>query len=126
MTKGKIGVAGIVVLAILGSAVLANAAATQVSQVVYITRSQVCGCIAKSFHDADALVNQTFTGPRQALLKRIDYDTDRQAAVPYIGEYHLIQLPALLFLDAQSHMLWMTLGEVAKEDVAAKLTHFGG
>ena len=64
------------------------------SQVVYITRSKACGCSAKSVHAADALVNQTFTGPRQALLKRIDYDTDRQAAVPYIGEYHLIQLPA--------------------------------
>ena len=126
MTKGKIGVAGIVVLAILGAAVLTQAEPTKVSQVVYITKSKACGCSAKSFHDADALVNQTFTGPRQALLKRIDYDTDRQAAVPYIGEYRLIQLPALLFLDAQKHMLWMAVGEVAKEDVAAKLSQFGG
>jgi hypothetical protein len=98
----------------------------KLAQVVYITRSKACGCSAKSFHAADALVNQTFTGPRQALLKRIDYDTDRQAAVPYIGEYRLIQLPALLFLDAQNHMLWMAVGEVAKEDVAAKLSQFGG
>jgi len=126
MTKGKIGVAGIIVLAILGSAVLTNAAATQVSQVVYITRSKACGCSARNVHAADTLVNQTFNGPRQALLKRIDYDTDRQAAVPYIGEYRLIQLPALLFLDAQKHMLWMAVGEVAKEDVAAKLSQFGG
>jgi hypothetical protein len=125
MAKGKIGIAGIVVLAILGAAVLTQAAATQVSQVVYITRSKACGCSAKSFHDADALVNRTFTGPRQALLKRVDYDTDRQAAVPYIGEYRLIQLPALIFLDAQKHMLWMAVGEVAKEDVGAKLSQFG-
>ena len=125
MMKGKIGVAGIVVLAILGAAVLAQAEPTKLSQVLYITRSQVCGCSAQSFHDADALVNKTFTGSRQALLKRIDYDTDRQAAVPYIGEYHLIQLPALIFLDAQKHMLWMAVGEVAKEDVAAKLSQFG-
>jgi len=126
MTKGKIGIIGIVVLVILGAAMLTTAAATQVSQVVYISRSQVCGCSAKSFHDADALINQTFTGPRQALLKRIDYDTDRQAAVPYIGEYRLILLPALIFLDGQKHMLWMAVGEVAKEDVAAKLSQFGG
>ena len=126
MTKGKIGVAGLVVLAILGVAVLTHAEPTKVSQVVYITKSKACGCSAKSVHDADALVNRTFTGPRQALLKLIDYDTDRQAAVPYIGEYHLIQLPALLFLDAQHHMLWMAAGEVAKEDVAAKLAQFGG
>ena len=127
MAKGKIGVMCIVVLAILVGAVLTSAAATtQVSQVVYITRSKACGCSAKTVQAADALVNQTFTGPRQALLKRIDYDTDRQAAVPYIGEYRLIQLPALVFLDAQNHMLWMAVGEVAKEDVAAKLSQFGG
>jgi hypothetical protein len=125
MAKGKIGIIVIAVLAILGAAVLTSAAATQVSQVVYITRSKACGCSAKSVRAADALVNQTFTGPRQALLKRIDYDTDRQAAVPYIGEYRLIQLPALLFLDAQNRMLWMAVGEVAKEDVAAKLSQFG-
>ena len=126
MTKGKIGVAGIVVLAILGAAVLTHAEPAKVSQVVYITKSKACGCSAKAVHGADALVNRTFTGPRQALLKLIDYDTDRQAAVPYIGEYHLIQLPALIFLDGQKHMLWMAVGEVAKEDVAAKLSQFGG
>ena len=126
MAKGKIGIIGIVVLGILGAAVLTQAEPTKVNQVVYITKSKACGCSAKTVHAADALVNQTFTGPRQALLKRIDYDTDRQAAVPYIGEYHLIQLPALLFLDAQNHMLWMAVGEVAKEDVAAKLSQFGG
>jgi hypothetical protein len=125
MVKGKIGVAGIVVLAILGAAVLTQAEPTKLNQVVYITRSQVCGCSAKSFHDADTLVNKTFTGSRQALLKRIDYDTDRQAAVPYIGEYRLILLPALIFLDGQKRMLWMAVGEVAKEDVAAKLSQFG-
>jgi hypothetical protein len=125
MAKGKIGFAGIVILAILGAAVLTQAEPTKLSQVVYITRSQVCGCSARSFHDADALVNQTFTGPRQTLLKRIDYDTDRQAAVPYIGEYRLILLPALIFLDGQKHLLWMAVGEVAKEDVAAKLSQFG-
>jgi hypothetical protein len=126
MKKSKSGIIGIMLLAILGAAVLTHAAAAQVSQVVYITKSKACGCSAKSVHDADALVSQTFTGPRQALLKRIDYDTDRQAAVPYIGEYHLIRLPALIFLDAQKHMLWMAVGEVAKEDVAAKLAQFGG
>jgi len=101
-------------------------AESKLAQVVYITQSKACGCSAKRVHDADALVSQTFAGPRQALLKRIDYDTDRQAAVPYIGEYHLIQLPALLFLDAQKRLLWMAVGEVAKEDVAARLSQFDG
>ena len=98
----------------------------KLSQVIYITRSKACGCSAKSVKAADALVNQTFTGTRQALLKRIDYDTDRQVAAPYIGEYHLIQLPALIFLDAQHHLLWMAMGNVANEDLTAKLTQFGG
>ncbi len=98
----------------------------KLAEVVYITKSKACGCAAKTVQAADALVNRTFTGPRQALLKRIDYDTDRQAAVPYIGEYHLIQLPALIFLDRQKRLLWMAVGEVAKEDVGAKLSQFGG
>ena len=98
----------------------------KLAQVVYITRSKACGCSAKSVQAADALVNRTFAGPRQTLLKRIDYDTDRQAAVPYIGEYRLIQLPALILLNAQHHMLWMAVGNVANQDLAAKLTQFGG
>jgi hypothetical protein len=101
-------------------------AETKLAQVVYITQSKACGCSAKRVHDADALVTRTFTGPRQAVLKLIDYDTDRQAAVPYIGEYRLIQLPALIFLDGQRRLLWMALGEVAKEDLSAKLSEFGG
>ena len=126
MAKGKIGFAGLVVLAILGAAVMTQAEPTKVNQVIYITKSKACGCAVKTVQAADALVNRTFTGSRQALLKRIDYDTDRQAAVPYIGEYRLIQLPALIFLDAQKHLLWMAVGEVAKEDVATKLSQFGG
>jgi hypothetical protein len=126
MRKGKICIIGIMAAALLGAAVLSQAESTKVNQVVYITRSKACGCSAKSVQAADALVNRTFTGPRQALLQRIDYDTQRQAAVPYIGEYRLIQLPAIIFLDAQHHMLWMAVGEVAKENVAAKLAQFGG
>jgi hypothetical protein len=126
MLKGNIRIIGIAVLAILGAAALSQAAPARLEQVIYITRSKACGCSAKSFHDADSLVNRTFTGPRQTLLKRIDYDTDRQAAVPYIGQFKLIRLPALLFLDAQSQVLWMAVGEVAQEDVAGKLTQFGG
>jgi hypothetical protein len=104
----------------------AYGAEAKLAQVIYITKSKACGCAVKTVQAADALVNRTFTGPRQALLTRIDYDTDRQAAVPYIGEYRLIQLPALVFLDAQHHLLWMAVGEVGKEDVAAKLSQFGG
>ncbi len=126
MTKGRIGVLGIMVLVIMSLTAPAHGEPAKVSQVIYITKSKACGCSAKAVQAADALVSQTFTGPRQALLKRIDYDTEREAAVPYIGEYHLIQLPAVIFLDSQKHLLWMAVGEVAKEDIAAKLSQFGG
>jgi hypothetical protein len=126
MRRGKIGVIGIVVLAILGAAVLTQAQPAKLSQVVYITRSKACGCSAKTVQDADAVINRTFTGPRQALLKRIDYDTDRQAAVPYIGQFRLIQLPALLFLDSQGNLLWSAIGNVDPQQVAGKLDQLGG
>jgi hypothetical protein len=66
---------------ILGATGLVNAEPGKVSQVIYITKSKACGCSAKAVQAADALVNQTFSGPRLVLLNRIDYDTDRQAAV---------------------------------------------
>jgi hypothetical protein len=101
-------------------------AEAKLAQVVYITKSKACGCSAKTVQAADALVNRTFTGPRQALLTRIDYDTDRQAALPYIGEYRLVQLPALIFLDGQKHLLWLALGELTEKDIIEKLSRFGG
>ncbi|MFI5329857.1 MAG: hypothetical protein ACHQ2F_02300 [Desulfobaccales bacterium] len=116
----------LVVLAVLSTAVLIHADQGKVSQVVYITMSKACGCSAQRVKDADVVVGQIFTGPRQALLKRIDYSTDREAAVPYIGEYRLILLPALLFLDSQGHLLWSAIGDVKQPEVAQKLDQING
>jgi hypothetical protein len=110
----------------IGGATSSSGVEPKLAQVVYITRSKACGCTAKTMQAADAVVNRTFTGARQALLKRIDYDTERQAAVPYIGEYRLIQLPALIFLDSQKHLLWIALGKLAEKDITEKLSQFGG
>ena len=126
MVQGKIGIMGIVILAILGTAVLTHAEPARLGQAVYITRSKACGCSAKSVTAADEVIARVFTGPRQALLKRIDYDTDRQAAVPYIGQFRLIQLPALLFLDSQGNLLWSAIGNVETQQVAQKLDQLGG
>jgi hypothetical protein len=125
MFKGKIGII-VIAVAVLAAVDLSSAAASQVSQVVYITRSKACGCSAKSFKAADAAVAQVFVGPWQTLLKRIDYDTDRQAAVPYIGEFRLIQLPALLVLDNQNHLLWSAIGDVDLKKLEDKMKGFGG
>jgi hypothetical protein len=126
MRQRRIGIMGVAVLAMLGAAGMAQAAPTKVSQVVYITRSKACGCSAKSVAAADAVIAQVFAGPRQGLLKRIDYDTDRQAAVPHIGQFRLIQLPALLFLDSQGNLLWSAIGSVQAPQVAQKLKQLGG
>ncbi len=125
MAKGNFGIIGIVVLAILGAALLAQAEPVKVGQVVYITRSKACGCSAEKVKAADKVVSQVFTGPRQALLKRIDYDADRQAAVPFIGEFRLIQLPALLLLDSQGRLLWSAIGSIDRNNLEDKMKGFG-
>jgi hypothetical protein len=126
MSKIKICVLVFAVLAILGAAVLTHAEPAKLGQVVYITRSKACGCSAEQVKIADKVVSQVFTGPRQALVKRIDYDTDRQAAIPYIGEYRLIQLPALLLLDSQGRLLWSAIGNLEQKQVAQMLDQLGG
>jgi hypothetical protein len=126
MLRGRVSVIVFAVLAILSAAGLTHAEPARLSQVVYITRSKACGCSAERVKVADKVVSQVFSGPRQALVKRIDYDTDRQAAVPYIGQYRLIQLPALLFLDSQGHLLWSAIGDVEQKQVAQKLDQLGG
>jgi hypothetical protein len=123
--RSRMSVVFLAVWLVLGMVCLAQAAPEKVSQVVYITKSKACGCSAKSVKAADAAVAQVFAGPRQTLLKRIDYDTDRQAAVPYIGEFHLIQLPALLFLDRQGHLLWSAIGSVDLNKLEEKMKEFG-
>jgi len=75
---------------------------------------------------ADAAIATVFSGPRQALLKRIDYDTERDAAVPSIGQFRLIQLPALLFLDSQGKLLWSAIGNIEPQQVTQKLDQLGG
>lgn len=123
--KSKIGIMVLAVMTIWVAEGLAQAQAPKVSQVVYITKSKACGCSAEQVKVADKVISQAFPGPRQTLLKRIDYDTDRQAALPYIGEFRLIQLPALLFLDSQGHLLWRAPATLSLKEVEGKLKEFG-
>ncbi|RJR34600.1 MAG: hypothetical protein C4567_15515 [Deltaproteobacteria bacterium] len=114
-----------IILAILSIPVMAQAEPAKLGQVIYITRSKACGCTAEKVKAADKVVNQAFAGSRQASLKRIDYDTDRQAAVPYIGQFRLIQLPALLLLDSQGRLLWSAIGIVDPNKLEEQLKGFG-
>ncbi|MDD5641182.1 MAG: hypothetical protein PHX53_06000 [Syntrophales bacterium] len=125
MARGKIVLLSIIIVAVLGAAVMAQAEPAKLGQVVYITRSKACGCAAETVKLVDKVVSHVFTGSRQALLKRIDYDTERQAAVPYIGEFRLVQLPALLLLDAQGKLLWSAIGVVDPYKLEEKLKGLG-
>jgi hypothetical protein len=116
--------AGLIFLA-TGPAV-AQESHPRLARAIYITQSQNCGCARDKFQAADAAVDQVFAGPRRQLLQRIDYSLDRQAAMPYIGEYRLIQLPALIFLDAQDKVLWLAVGNITDQDVKNKFNQFGG
>jgi hypothetical protein len=125
MSKGKIGLIIVAVLAILSVAVLAQAETARVSRVVYITLSKACGCILDRCQAGDWVVEKAFVGDRQGLLKRIDYSTDKDAAREYIKKYRLTMPPSLLLLDAQGNLLWRADGDVDYDLVLAKLKEFG-
>lgn len=125
MSKGKIGLIIVAVLAILSVAVLAQAETARVSRVVYITLSKACGCILDRCQAGDWVVEKAFVGDRQGLLKRIDYSTDKDAAREYIKKYRLTMAPSLLLLDAQGNLLWRADGDVDYDLVLAKLKEFG-
>ncbi|MGB8990983.1 MAG: hypothetical protein WCD80_02905 [Desulfobaccales bacterium] len=126
MAKIKISVIVIVLMAILGAAVLTNAAPSKVSEVVYITLSKACSCTLERCQAGDIIVGNVFSGERKRFLKHLDYSTEKEAAGVYIKQYHITQAPALLFLDAQGNLLWMALGELAEKDITEKLGQFGG
>ncbi len=98
----------------------------KLAQVVYITLSKACGCTLEKCQAGDIAVGNVFNGPRQSLLKRIDYSTDKEAARVYIKKYRVTQAPALLFLDAQGNLLWTKAGELDEKEIADKLSQFGG
>jgi hypothetical protein len=125
MVKGKMGIISIVVLGILGAAVLTHAEPTKVNQVVYITLTKACGCTLVICQAGDIVVGNVFNGARQSLLKRIDYSTDKEAARVYLKKYRVAQVPALLFLDVQGHLLWMRAGELSEPEITAQLGKFG-
>ena len=98
----------------------------KLAQVVYITLSKACSCTLELCQAGDIIVGNVFSGERNALLKRIDYSTDKEAGRVYVKKYHITQAPALLFLDAQGNVLWMALGELAEKDITEKLSQLGG
>ncbi len=97
----------------------------KLTQVVYITMSKACSCTLERCQAGDIIVGNVFAGERKRLLKRLDYSTEKEAK-EYVKKYHITQAPALLFLDAQSKLLWMKAGELTEKDITEKLSQFGG
>jgi hypothetical protein len=98
----------------------------KLAQVVYITLTKACGCTLTICQAGDIVVGNAFSGPRQSLLKRIDYSTDKETAKVYIKKYRVTQAPALLFLDAKGNLLWTKAGDLNEQEIAVKLSQFGG
>jgi hypothetical protein len=104
----------------------AAAKSPQLARVVLVTTSKACSCTLKRCQAGEALVNQVFAGARPGLVQRLDYAREKDKAREYIKKYHLIALPALLFLDEWGNLLWSAVGELAGQPVAEKLVQFGG
>jgi len=115
----------LMILAVALSSILSSAEQPKLAQVVYITLTKVCGCILERCQAGDIAVGNVFNGTKQNLLKRIDYSTDKDTAKVYIKQYRVTQAPALLFLDAQGNLLWMAVGELNEQEIAAQLGQFG-
>lgn len=101
------------------------ASSPRLNQVVYITLSKACGCMKDKCQAGDWVVEQAFSGERQALLKRIDYSTNQDAAREYLKKYRLSIPPSLLFLDDQGTLLWRADGDLDYDTVMAKPKEFG-
>src|SRR3990167_4219859 len=56
----------------------------KLAQVVYIPLSKACGCALTACQAGDIVVGNVFKGARKALLKRIDYSTNKESAKVYI------------------------------------------
>jgi hypothetical protein len=98
----------------------------KVARVVYITASQICECSQELCLRGDQLIAQIFVGERRKLLRIIDLAKDAKAAEPYAAKLNLVlQVPALLFINAQDNILWSTGGVLSKEVILGKLKEFG-
>ncbi len=97
---------------------------SKLAQAIYITVSKACGCTLDRCQAGDWVVERVFVGDKKALLKRLDYATDRDAAQEYIKKYRLAMPPSLLFLDKDGNLLWRADGELDLDLVAEKLKEF--
>jgi hypothetical protein len=98
---------------------------SKLAQAIYITVSKACGCTLDRCRAGDWVVERVFVGDQKALLKRIDYATEKDVAREYITKYRLAMPPSLLFLDKDDNLLWRADGKLDLDQVAEKLKEFG-
>ncbi|MDD5641183.1 MAG: hypothetical protein PHX53_06005 [Syntrophales bacterium] len=126
MMVRKSGFVILLFFAVVLSSTVSPADQPKLAQVVYITLSKACGCMQAVCEAGEIVVGNVFTGPRQSLLKRIDYSTDKETAKVYLKKYRVTTAPALLFLDAKGNLLWMKMGELYEKETADKISELGG
>ncbi|MBM4293502.1 MAG: hypothetical protein FJ126_01170 [Deltaproteobacteria bacterium] len=116
----------LMILAVVLSNTISLAGQPKLAQAVYLTMTQACGCILDRCKAGDWVVEKVFEGPKQGLLLRIDYSTEKPKALEYIKKYRIAMAPAIIFLDAQGSELWRAMGELDLNQVQGKLREFGG
>jgi len=114
------------ILAVALSNTLSFSEQPRMVQAVYITITKACGCILDRCKAGDWVVEKVFEGPKQGLLMRVDYSTEKPKALEYIKKYRIAMAPAIIFLDAQGSELWRAMGELDLNQVQGKLREFGG
>ena len=125
MKVTKVRTLAILVLAVLMSSGAAAANAPKLARVVLLTTSKACSCTLERCQAGEELVKEVFAKARPGLVQRLDYAQDKVKAKEYIKKYHLIALPALLFLDEYGNLLWSAVGELAGQPLTEKLAQFG-
>jgi len=116
----------LLLFAVVLSSAVSPADQPKLAQVVYITLTKACGCALTACQAGDIVVGNVFKGTKKGFLKRIDYSTNKEAAKAYIKKYRLTQAPVLLFLDAKGNLLWTKAVDLSEEEIADKLSQFGG
>src|SRR4030042_7017266 len=115
--KSKMVILAVMLVLGIAGATASYGAQPKLSRVLYLTLSQACGCILDRCKAGDWVVEKVFNGPRQNLLLRIDYSTEKDKAREYIKKYRITLTPAIIFLDAQGGELWRAMGEEEFEQV---------
>ncbi len=86
-----------------------------VARIVFVDKRFACDCTQKKIDVSLAALEKTLPTDDSIPIETIHYDTQREAAEPYIKQKPLMVIPAIYFLDDQDQVVKMLQGEVSEE-----------